>query len=94
MKTFLAIVSIVTALSFAVPNNSLASRPVPKTITGCVINGILHSSDGYEMGVRNLDLAPYEGKRIQVKGNLLPGDSFLAETESLKVLGNCVKKLR
>jgi hypothetical protein len=67
---------------------------VPKTITGCVSNGSLHSSDGYEIRVRNLDLAPYAGRRIQVRGNLLPGDNFYADTDSIKVLGKCGKRRR
>jgi hypothetical protein len=92
MKQLLAVILVLFTLSSVTANPSLASRPVQKTINGCVINGELYSSDGYTIRVRNLNLAPYEGKRIQVRGNLLPGDNFSADTDSLKVLGNCDKK--
>ncbi len=94
MRRLSACLCILAAFSLFATDCSLASRPVPKTITGCVINGSLHSSDGYEIRVRNHDLAPYEGKKIMVRGNLLPGDSFHADTESIKVLGNCGKRRR
>jgi hypothetical protein len=74
--------------------HSFASRPVPKTITGCVVNGSLHSSNGYEIRVRNMDLVRYEGKRIKVSGNLLPGDNFHADKDSLKLLGECGENRR
>lgn len=76
---------------------SFDRTPLPSCLwsfTGCVTNGSLHSSDGYEILVRNLDLGPYEGKRIKLKGNLLPGDNFHADTDSIKVLGNCGKRRR
>jgi hypothetical protein len=79
MKTLLAILSFLVVVGFVGVDHAFASRPVPKTITGCVANGSLHSSDGYEIWVRNLNLAPYEGKRIQLRGNLLPGDNFYAD---------------
>lgn len=89
MKTLLAVLSVLIVVGFVAVDRAVASRPVPRTITGCVTSGSLHSSDGYEIRVRNLNLAPYEGKRIQLRGNLLPGDNFHADTDGLKVLGNC-----
>jgi len=60
----------------------VASKPVPKTITGCVFNGSFVSSDGYEIRPRNadgreLDLRPFEGHQVTISGDLLPGDAFI-----------------
>jgi hypothetical protein len=35
------------------------------------------------------DLSPYEGKKIQVQGRLHPGDMFIPDPKTLKVLGPC-----
>ena len=80
---------LVAIFCLATVDHSLASRPVPKMITGCVTEGVLHSSDGYMIRVRELNLGPFEGERIQVRGYLLPGDVFHAEPGSVKVLGRC-----
>lgn len=58
-----------------------ASRPVPRTIEGCVTQGVFTSDDGYVIRVRQdgfeaFDLAPFEGRRIRARGMLLPGDLF------------------
>jgi hypothetical protein len=92
MKRFRTCLFIFAILGLVAVDHSLGSRPVPKTITGCVTDGTLISSDGYEIRVRELNLASYEGKRIQVRGNLLPGDNFFAEPGSVKVLGECGRK--
>ena len=60
---------------------ALASRPVPKTIQGCVIKGTFISSNGYRVRVRDttgapVDLASYEGMEIRYFGHLLPGDIY------------------
>jgi hypothetical protein len=99
--------SIVAILGFIGVQHSNASRPVPRTITGCVIKGKLYSihigapdAAGnksltvYPINIGNLDLAPYEGKKIQVHGKLLPSDRFIADLKSLRVLGPCDKKAR
>jgi hypothetical protein len=78
---------------------SPASRPVPRTLTGCVINGALftvYKHKGvkptvYRIKVHDFDLTPYEGSKIQLKGNLLPGDNFYPHPKTLKVLGGCDK---
>lgn len=69
-----------TALACIAP--SFASKPVPKTIVGCVANGIFVSSDGYEIHPRNADgqaadLRPFEGHQVTISGDLLPGDAFI-----------------
>lgn len=57
-----------------------ASRPVPRTITGCVVGGTFTSDDGYviqaKSGYEDYDLGPFEGRRIRAKGMLSPGDRF------------------
>jgi hypothetical protein len=45
----------------------------------------------YRIKVQNLDLTPYEGSKIRIKGNLLPGDNFYPDPKTLKVLGACDK---
>jgi hypothetical protein len=35
------------------------------------------------------DLSPYEGKNIRVQGRLHPGDLFMPDPKTLKVLGPC-----
>jgi hypothetical protein len=35
------------------------------------------------------DLSPYEGKKIRVEGRLYPGDRFIPDPQTLKVLGPC-----
>jgi hypothetical protein len=105
MKRLFAAVSILVLLGFVGVDYSRASRPVPRTITGCVIGGQLYSihkgvseATGkrspmvYPISVQDLDLRPYEGKTIQIQGNLLPGDRFFAFPETLRVLGPCDKE--
>lgn len=76
-----------------------ASRPVPRTITGCVLNGRLYSVQKgtsadrapvvYPMNVQGINLAPYEGQKVQVQGSLLPGDRFHADPRSIRTFGPC-----
>jgi hypothetical protein len=35
------------------------------------------------------DLSPYEGKKIRMQGRLYPGDRFIPDPQTLKVLGPC-----
>ena len=58
-----------------------ASGPVPRTATGCVREGVFVTDDGYPYRVmrsagRPMSLRAYEGMRIRMSGNLLPGDVF------------------
>ena len=58
-----------------------ASKPVKKTATGCVIKGTFFLVDGthaYRFSL-DLDLKPFEGKLITMKGLLYPGDRFTLE---------------
>lgn len=81
-----AVVAALALVSIA-PTESRASKPVPRTVTGCVIKGEL-VGDPYVYSVRRqtkdglerYDLAPYEGRLIRVKGSLLPGDILIART--------------
>lgn len=97
---------IVLVLSLALPLPASASRPVPRTLEGCVINGAFFSvykgastetgkrDIAYRIRVQNLDLSPYEGKKIRLQGRLSPGDRFTPEPKSLKVLGPCDRDSR
>lgn len=71
-----------------------ASRPVRKTIIGCVVNGIFTSDNGYVIRIRRrlsgdrVDLSPWQNRRLQITGDLLPGDNFYLVTAPV-VLGPC-----
>jgi hypothetical protein len=94
---------ILTAVCLGWPLAAGASRPVPRTIEGCVIHGTLYSVRkdlaparpgqgrvvAYPLRVANLDLTPYEGRRVRLSGHLLPGDRFTPDPKSLRVLGPC-----
>ncbi len=107
MKRLFVAISILVLLGLIGVDYSQASRPVPRTITGCVIKGKLYSihkgvaeATGkrsltvYPISVQELDLRPYEGRTIRVEGNLLPGDRFFALPATLRVLGPCDKESR
>lgn len=100
-------ISMTLVIVFFFVAASWASLPVNVTITGCVKEGILisektdfgtHVSKGiYKIKPlhhegKQIDLSPYEGKRINIVGDLLPGDRFYANKESMKVVGECVAK--
>ena len=61
---------------------AVASKPVPKTIVGCVFNGGFVSSDGYDIrpmdaNGKDVDLRRFEGHQVTIRGDLLPGDAFI-----------------
>ena len=93
-KRFVAIILVVGGSALcAGPSN--ASRPVPRTIQGCVINGVFISHDGYRIRVWHarrepVDLSAYEGKEIRYFGSLLPADNYYVKT-ALTVIGPCLK---
>jgi hypothetical protein len=102
MKKALCCTVILAMCCLAAPLQAPASKPVLKTLTGCVINGTLFSvrqykSDTpgqaktvvYQYRMEKVNLAPYEGKKIQVEGYLHPGDRFTPDLKTLKVLGPC-----
>ncbi len=99
MKKALCGIIILAMCCLAAPLPAPASKPVLKTLTGCVINGTLYTVypgkpkyTVYRIKVKDLNLSPYEGKKIIVSGNLLPGDTFYPKPETLKVLGPCDRK--
>lgn len=93
------------AVWVAMPPLLLASEPVHAVITGCVQGGVFMSestdfgthvsSGGYRISLLSapgspVDLTALEGRRIMVTGELLPGDSFFVEEESLVDRGPCI----
>lgn len=75
---------------------AIASRPVPRTLQGCVINGVFITHDGYPIRTRNarhqpFDLRAYEGMEIRYSGALLPGDVFYGKGRPI-ILGPCRKR--
>lgn len=103
-RVVLAGIAMIAA--FAWVKDAAASRPVSKTLSGCVIGGTFYSVEEslpgekkgaptvYRITVREMDLAPYEGKKVVIKGQLLPGDRFTPDPGSLRVLGPCDKTSR
>jgi len=99
MKKSALLMLILSAFMLTAPSPSPASRPVPRTLTGCVMNGVLytvHKSHQkgvkptvYRIKVHDFDLTHYEGSKIRLKGNLLPGDNFYPNPKTLKVMGAC-----
>lgn len=78
--TTIGVCAILAALAGIAP--AVASKPVPKTIFGCVLNGSFVSSDGYEIHPRDVDgkavdLGRLEGHQVAISGELLPGDAFI-----------------
>jgi len=76
--------ALAVAAMLAQGTTAEASRPVPRTITGCVSGGELTSDDGYAIrvmgaGFEDYDLARFEGRRIRIRGMLSPGDRFAIE---------------
>ena len=76
--------AILAAAELAGIAPALASKPVPKTIVGCVFNGSFVSSDGYDIRPRDadgqeVDLRPFEGHTVTISGDLLPGDAFIVK---------------
>lgn len=72
---------------------AMASKPVPRTITGCVFSGTFVSSDGYDIHPRyadgrEVDLGPFEGHQVTISGDLLPGDAFIVK-KPLRDSGRC-----
>jgi len=65
-----------------------ASAPVAKTATGCVLDGVFVTSDGFRITVSRVDLTPYAGKKIRVTGDLYPGDTLIPNAP-IDVLGAC-----
>jgi hypothetical protein len=101
MQRALVVFFLLAVFVLSLPLAAGASRPVPRTLEGCVINGTFFSvykkastpggsgTIAYRIRVQNLDLSPYEGKKIRLGGNLLPGDKFYPDPKTLKVLGPC-----
>lgn len=104
MKKLVSICIIVCLVALAIPERLMASRPVDYLLTGCVMDGMLFSLKpgeatagaapelrAYFLRVKppTTNLTPYEGKKIQVRGSLTPGDIFRPKLETLTILGVC-----
>lgn len=103
MKRLVAL-TLGLAMWVAMPTLLLASEPVHAVITGCVRGGVFMSestdfgthvsSGGYRISLlfapgSHVDLTALAGRRIMVTGELLPGDSFFVEEETLVDRGPC-----
>jgi hypothetical protein len=88
-----AVVLLAAASLAAWPQSAEASRPVRRTIVGCVLNGAFISHDGYHIRVwrsqhRRMDLSLFEGKEIRFSGVLSPGDNYVVQSDP-EVIGPC-----
>lgn len=90
----LRLIAIAACLTITMPSAALhASRPVKKTVTACVVDGKLDSGQYVYrvrpgLGAEDTDLRPHEGKRLRVKGYLLPGDILIFKSIDI-VPGSC-----
>lgn len=100
VKIFLAILILVFSFS-----QGFASMPVEVTITGCVKDGILTNTEtdfgthkvkrDYKRKIvdkdteEQINLAPYNGKVLKIKGYLLPGDIFFIDKALIEVIDCC-----
>ncbi len=70
----------VLSLSIAFASSpALASKPVKRTLTGCVVDKAFYSVDqrAYRIALPDaFDLAPFEGQGVAISGLLYPGDRF------------------
>lgn len=85
VKIAVAVIPITIALVATAINPSFASQRVPRTIVGCVVHGAFVSSDGYRIHPRygdgrEVDLRAFEGSRLILRGDLLPGDVMIIKT--------------
>lgn len=73
---------------------ALASRPVRKVMTGCVMmTGEFFNQDGYRLRLvardgAEVDLLPYRQKQLRLDGWLRPGDRYTLAAPP-RVLGRC-----
>ncbi|MCX7313228.1 MAG: hypothetical protein WCG92_19175 [Hyphomicrobiales bacterium] len=89
MKLLLGLVCFACAMA----HPAQASAPVHKTIVGCVSNGIFTSDSGYVIKLRErsgglMISSGMQNRRLQVTGNLLPGDNFYIDRPPI-VVGRC-----
>jgi hypothetical protein len=85
--------AIAAALALVTLQPVSASAPVRKTMMGCVSIGAFRSEAGHIIKVRTrpgvlADLSRWNGKRIRISGDLLPGDNFYLRAKPA-VLGLC-----
>ncbi|MBA3396435.1 MAG: hypothetical protein H0T89_27640 [Deltaproteobacteria bacterium] len=82
-------IALVAGVVFAATPAAEASKGVARTLTGCVVDNAFYSVDGraYRIGVpASLDLRPFEGKGVRLRGMLYPGDRFVpADDATLEV---------
>ena len=104
MNKMITLCIVAFLFSLAIPVCLFASRPVDYLLVGCVQDGMLFSlrTAVFKVGsspetranwirVRppSVNLAPYEGKKIGVRGFLHPGDLFQPDLNTLETLGIC-----
>lgn len=75
-------IALVAALLVTGAPAADASKGVARSLTGCVVDDVFYSVDGraYRIGVpASLDLRPFEGKGVRLRGKLYPGDRFVPD---------------
>lgn len=76
-------IAVVAVLLAWIGEQAFASRPVTRTLTGCVVGGVFYSiylgerAQAHRMRLpSSIVLFPLEGRTVRVTGNLLRGNSF------------------
>lgn len=105
MKKLCFCLAVPMMLGLVWTGEPLAGRPSLRTINGCVVNGALYCFalgvpdsmgqrpvSAYIQRVQGVDLRPYDGAKIRITGELVPGDRLYADPNSVKVLGRCGKR--
>ncbi|MCA9521612.1 MAG: hypothetical protein KC609_11595 [Myxococcales bacterium] len=94
MIRWMPIIAAVATLLVGV--DAAASKPIRWRFDGCVVDGLLISVRGHRMTPMRtsrqgapFDAKRYEGKRLTVSGHLLPGDYFVVDAATAKLVGAC-----
>jgi hypothetical protein len=73
---------VILAVAGASVPTATASKPIKRTLDGCVVDGTFYSvsdAHAYRISPGNVDLKPLEGKAVSMTGWLSPGDRFELE---------------
>jgi hypothetical protein len=95
MKTILLCLTVLSGFYIACSCWSHASEPIPRSLTGCVIEGVFFSVREDASGrkankiIADLDMGSYEGKKIVLRGMLSPGDRLQLNSKEVEILGDC-----
>jgi hypothetical protein len=93
-RTIRAVIVALSCPLLLIGSDALASLPVKHKSEGCVVGGKVYSlyqgKRQYTFTLpKGFNLNPYEGKKVLLEGELYPGDDFVPQDKTLKILGPC-----